>query len=195
MHLQNSADGSATDHSDEAERVFLLTTTVLEMIGFDTTPCACAHDMSNRLIWYVFGPKWWMSRPILGVKKPAQSSLSIFPSKPIGKKLRRFNSSWYVGRPWLEYSQKADKCFCCAMLVEDSAITRLRIKVHLSQVGLLDTVIGRKQWNPAPRIQCPWAVAETWRRVWGGGQIFRRPRWLFSEKSSILPAKISDDLF
>ena len=41
------------------------------------------------------------------------------------------------------------------------------------------------------------SVAETWRRVWGDGQIFRGPRFLndvFSEKISIFTAKISDDL-
>ena len=41
-------------------------------------------------------------------------------------------------------------------------------------------------------------MAETWRRVWGDGKLFREPRFLndvFSEKISIFTAKISDDLF
>ena len=40
-------------------------------------------------------------------------------------------------------------------------------------------------------------VAETWRRVWGDGQIFRGPKFLndfFSEKISIFTLKNSDDL-
>ena len=38
-------------------------------------------------------------------------------------------------------------------------------------------------------------VVETWRRVWGDGKNFRRPRWRFFWKIPILPAKVSDDLF
>jgi len=43
-----------------------------------------------------------------------------------------------------------------------------------------------------------YAVAETWRRAWGDGRIFRGPRFMnevFSEKMSIFTAKMSDDLF
>ena len=42
------------------------------------------------------------------------------------------------------------------------------------------------------------AVAETWRRVWGDGLIFRGPTFLndvFFGKMSIFTPKISDDLF
>lgn len=48
----------------------------------------------------------------LGVEGSAQPFLQSYPTTQIGKRLRKFQSSWFAGRPWLEYSIKADACFC-----------------------------------------------------------------------------------
>jgi len=46
--------------------------------------------------------------------EPAQPRLESFAPKQYGKRLRDFLTSWYKGRPWLEFSvkEKAAFCFC-----------------------------------------------------------------------------------
>lgn len=45
-------------------------------------------------------------------QKPVQPILQQFPSHSVSNKLRSFNASWYLKRPWIEYSIKLDKIFC-----------------------------------------------------------------------------------
>ena len=42
---------------------------------------------------------------------PSQPIL-VFPKRHFGQTARAFNSGWYRGRPWLEYSDKLDVCYC-----------------------------------------------------------------------------------
>lgn len=45
-------------------------------------------------------------------QKPVQPILQQFPRHSISNKLRSFNASWYLKRPWIEYSIRLDKIFC-----------------------------------------------------------------------------------
>ncbi|CAH1731655.1 unnamed protein product [Aphis gossypii] len=45
-------------------------------------------------------------------QKPVQPILQQFPRHIISNKLRSFNASWYLKRPWIEYSIRLDKIFC-----------------------------------------------------------------------------------
>ncbi|KAK0141175.1 hypothetical protein N1851_021817 [Merluccius polli] len=42
---------------------------------------------------------------------PSQPIL-VFPKRHFGQTACAFNSGWYCGRPWMEYSAKLDACFC-----------------------------------------------------------------------------------
>lgn len=48
----------------------------------------------------------------LGVEKPAQVCLKLFPSRMFNGGKRSFCSNWFKGREWLEYSLSADSAFC-----------------------------------------------------------------------------------
>ena len=65
----------------------------------------------------------------LGVEKPTQPRLNNYPAQYIMGKKRSFSSSWYIGRPWLEYSAEKDAAYCypcrcfSKALSSDSAFT------------------------------------------------------------------------
>lgn len=48
----------------------------------------------------------------LGADKPNQIVLKNFPRRIFSGKNRSFNSDWYTGRDWLEYSVTLDAAFC-----------------------------------------------------------------------------------
>ena len=48
----------------------------------------------------------------LNENSPSQPCLKKFPTTMCGAALRSFNSSWYKGRPWLEYSIEKDAAYC-----------------------------------------------------------------------------------
>ena len=43
---------------------------------------------------------------------PYQPILKNYPKRKFGDRLRTFPKEWYLGRPWLEYSQSNDASFC-----------------------------------------------------------------------------------
>ena len=45
---------------------------------------------------------------------PAQPDLRTYPKTAQGGRERSFVKEWFKSRPWLEYSQLADACFCFA---------------------------------------------------------------------------------
>lgn len=77
----------------------------------------------------------------LGVEKPAQPVLSEYPGNVLGKRLRRFCSSWFNRRNWLEYSVQKDAAFCYACRRFQQYIS------HSSDQTFI--TIGYRKWNHA----------------------------------------------
>ena len=50
--------------------------------------------------------------PDLNEKSPSQPRLKKFPATKYGSASRSFSSTWYKGRPWLEYSVEKDAAYC-----------------------------------------------------------------------------------
>lgn len=77
----------------------------------------------------------------LGKDKPAQPCLNVYPARLIGKRQRRFQASWYVNRPWLEYSQKLDAAFCFACRVYGRAAVKDQEQTFVA--------VGYSNWKAA----------------------------------------------
>lgn len=50
-------------------------------------------------------------------QKPVKPILRLFPRHIISNKNRSFNESWYVKRPWIEYSVILDKIYCFIVVI------------------------------------------------------------------------------
>lgn len=48
----------------------------------------------------------------------------VFPKRHFGQTARAFNTGWYRGRPWLEYSAKLDACFWKTALEKDKGFSK-----------------------------------------------------------------------
>ena len=77
----------------------------------------------------------------LGKDKPAQPALNVYPTRLFGKRPRRFQASWYINRPWLEYSQSLDAAFCYACRMYGRAAVKDQEQAFVS--------VGYTNWKAA----------------------------------------------
>ena len=97
--------------------------------------------------------------------QPAQPRLNVYPARLIGKRPWHFQASWYVNRPWLEYSQKVAAAFCFPYRVYGRAAVKDQEKAFVEVVHCYRHQNGTQLPRGPP---CQTWREHQWRRQWRG---------------------------